>query len=77
MKDHDANIEKPFVDENGLSDPVLVFMDCGEMLVAQWDAHKKEWYGESQSFNVGVKYWREIPLPTGWKISDIYWEVVE
>ena len=38
----DANIEKPFVDESGLSDPVLVFMEYGEVMVAQWDAHKKE-----------------------------------
>lgn len=72
----DANIEKPFVDESGLSDPVLVFMEYGEVMVAQWDAHKKEWFGESQSFNTGVKYWSHIEPPAGWKFSDIYWKVV-
>ena len=75
--DHDARVELPVVGEEGWSDPVLVFTDYGEMMVAQWDAHKKEWFGEGQSFNTGVLFWRDIPLPTGWKISDVYYEVAE
>ena len=77
---HDAKIEKPQVNENGVSDPVNVFTDNGMVLVAWWDAKQKCWWNiESDNFGLrrewfgNVQFWVEIDFPHYWNYdSDVY-----
>jgi len=77
---HDAKIEKPPVNKEGLSDPVNVFTDNQMVLTAWWNAGLKSWECiESDSFGLrkewfgNVLKWSEIEYPRDWAYdSEIY-----
>ena len=64
-------IEKPRVDETGISDPVILELEDGKLCIAQWDANKKEWFEvkdghEIETFgNKGVCDWVLIRFTHG------------
>lgn len=73
MMIHDAKIEKPFVNEQGISDPVNVFTTNGMILVAWWDENDKCWHDINGETFGAVKYWSNINFPTGWSYdSELY-----
>ena len=67
----DAKIYKPLVDKDGLSDPVNIGTDSGEIVVAWWDENTKMWNTvDGDSFNAGVVWWSEIrDIPSGYRID--------
>ena len=67
----DARIYKPLVDESGLSDPVNIGTDKGELCIAWWDENTKMWNtADGQTFGGGVVWWSEIrDIPGGYKID--------
>ena len=77
---HDAKIEKPPVNSQGVSDPVNVFTDNEMVLTAWWNSKSKCWecieaddYGIRLEWFGNVVWWAEIEFPTHWAYdSDIY-----
>lgn len=74
---HDAKIEKPSTNTEGLSDPVVVFTSNKLVLVAWWDANTKWWncieanHGEFDKETFGdVLWWHEITFPYGWSYDE-------
>lgn len=75
MAIHDFKIEKPHTTpEQPISDPVLVFHDCGIMTIAYWDSRDKKFHElEGETFDGGVVKWSDITFPSGWNYdSDLY-----
>lgn len=70
---HDAKIEKPFVNKQGISDPVNVFTTNGMVLVAWWNENDKWWHDiDGETFGA-VTHWSSINFPTGWNYdSELY-----
>ena len=71
----DARIYKPLVDKDGLSDPVVIGTDKGELCIAWWDDNAKMWNtADGQTFGGGVVWWSEIrDIPGGYQIDwDLY-----
>lgn len=74
---HDAKIDKPSIDIEGKSDPVVVFTSNEMVLVAWWDkktgwwncieSNGREW--EKETFG-DVLYWHEIKFPHGWSYDE-------
>lgn len=68
---HQVGIDFPYVDEQGISDPVTLFDEWGRLHIAQWDNNKKEWFeivdGVVESYgSQGMHWWTEIQFPHGW-----------
>lgn len=72
---HYAKIEKPRVNDKGISDPVNIFTSDGEIVVAWWDEVQKCWCcpdrfnpktEKCEAFGKGVQFWTEIKFPKGW-----------
>ena len=61
MRPHDPKLSLPDVDEEGLSDFVVIFTEKGERDIAQYDANKKLWYSASDPTGFG-KVWRWSPF---------------
>lgn len=71
---HDANLIKPQVNEEGISDPVNAFTENGEIVVAWWNANTKCWYSVDDPTGWGkVPFWSEIEYPKHWNYDkDLY-----
>ncbi len=70
---HDAKIDKPPVDIEGKSDPVVVFTTNNLVLVAWWDASTGWWNcieannrGFSKETFGDVLWWHDIKFPHEW-----------
>ena len=63
----DAKIDKPWIDDQGISDPVVVFTTNGMVLVAWWNDNDKYWHtADGDSFG-NVVWWQDITFPKGWE----------
>lgn len=69
---HEAK-EKPWVDPEGISDPVTLYTDNGMVLTGWWDAHTGFWNCVEVNGRVlyketfgNVLYWADIDYPEGW-----------
>ena len=71
---HDL-ILKPDVDENGLSEPVNVFLKSGEITVAYCNAKTKLWYSleDPTGFSKDVMYWSYIDFPKSWDYDEKFY----
>ena len=67
----DAKTSKPYVNEYGLSDPVNIGTDKGEIVVAWWNDNTKMWNTvDGQTFGGGVIWWSEIrDIPSTYQID--------
>lgn len=63
---YDAKIDKPQIDQNGVSDPVAVFTDKQEVLVAWWNEKDLKWHTSDEREDISVLYWSKIEFPHGW-----------
>ena len=75
---HQVGIDFPMVDEQGLSDPVIVFDENGRLSIAQWYEDHKCWLeivdGEGQTYgSKGLVWWSEIHFPHGWVYDSDYY----
>lgn len=74
---HQAGIDFPYVDKEGISDPVVLFDEWGRLHIAQWNENKKEWFeivdGIMQTYNGGIHWWTEINFPHGWVYDSEYY----
>ena len=62
---HYAKIEKPRMTE-GVSDPVNVFTDNGQLDVAWFQSNDGYWHTKDGDTFGNVLYWVEIEFPKGW-----------
>ena len=73
IKLHDAKIEKPMTDTEGLSDPVTVFTSNNLILTAWWN-ERTGWWNCIEANNRGfsketfgdVLWWHEDVFPHDW-----------
>ena len=71
---YDAKINKPEVASNGLSDPVTVYMDNGEVIVAWWDNNEKKWCATNRfGFSDSVLHWSPIEFPVRWSYDPSFY----
>jgi hypothetical protein len=62
---HYAKIEKPRMTD-GVSDPVNVFTDNGQLDVAWFQSNDGYWHTKDGDTFGNVLYWVEIEFPKGW-----------
>lgn len=69
----DANLYKPELGKEGISDPVEAITDKGILVHVWWDGH--EWHeiidGVEETYGKGLKEWRKIPR--SWIYDDEYY----
>ena len=79
MRDYEPNIDTPLLDEDGVSDPVILFFDDGRMCIAQYDKYNGPcWFtrvdGVMETFgSKGIKKWSPIELPSGYAYDSEYY----
>ena len=62
---HYAKIDKPRMTD-GVSDPVNVFTDNGQLDVAWFQSNDGYWHTKDGDTFGNVIYWVEIEFPKGW-----------